>query len=73
MEVQDTLQSATDVEEKSPEEQSLHDDTDMLLSLFSAADDHAAVVAADGECLQETQVLIDNDHSQRKHEDASLH
>ncbi|MED9326615.1 TraI domain-containing protein [Escherichia coli] len=72
VEVRDTLQSATDVEEKSPEEQSLHDDTDMLLSLFSAADDHAAVVAADGECLQETQVLIDNDHSQRKHEDASL-
>ncbi|MCZ5362031.1 hypothetical protein O5631_04565 [Escherichia coli] len=44
----------------------------MLLSLFSAADDHAVVVTADGECLQETQVLIDNDHSQRKHEDASI-
>ncbi|MGF2915350.1 DNA-binding domain-containing protein, partial [Escherichia marmotae] len=68
----DTLQSATDTEKKSPEEQSLHDDTDMLLSLFSAADDHAAVVTADGECLQETQMLIDNDHSQRKHEDASI-
>ncbi|MFA7802130.1 conjugal transfer nickase/helicase domain-containing protein [Escherichia coli] len=70
--VPDTLQSATGAEEKAPEEQSVHDDTDMLLSLFSAADDHAAVVTADGECLQETQVLIDNDHSQRKHEDASL-
>ncbi|MED0545832.1 DNA-binding domain-containing protein, partial [Escherichia marmotae] len=68
----DTLQSATDTEEKAPEEQSLHDDTDMLLSLFSAADDHAAVVTADGECLQETQMLIDNDHSQRKHEDTSI-
>ncbi|HCU1425045.1 TPA: DNA-binding domain-containing protein, partial [Escherichia coli] len=71
-EVRDTLQSVTGAEEKSPEEQSVHDDTDMLLSLFSAADDHAAVVTADGECLQETQVLIDNDHSQRKHEDASI-
>ncbi|ENG6439941.1 TraI domain-containing protein [Escherichia coli] len=70
--VPDTLQSATDAGEKAPEEQSLHDDTDMLLSLFSAADDHAAVVTADGECLQETQMLIDNDHSQRKHEDTSI-
>ncbi len=70
--VPDTLQSATDAEEKSPEEQNLHDDTDMLLSLFSAADDHAAVVTAGGECLQETQVLIDNDHSQRKHEDTAI-
>nr|WP_247172267.1 TraI domain-containing protein [Escherichia coli] len=70
--VPDTLQSATGAEEKVPEEQSVHDDTDMLLSLFSAADDHAVVVTADGECLQETQVLIDNDHSQRKHEDASI-
>ncbi len=35
----DTLQSATDTEKKSPEEQSLHDDTDMLLSLFSAVSD----------------------------------
>lgn len=70
--VPDTLQSATGAEEKAPEEQSVHDDTDMLLSLFSAADDHAAVVTADGECLQETQMLIDNDHSQRKHEDSSI-
>ncbi|HEA0471565.1 TPA: TraI domain-containing protein, partial [Escherichia coli] len=37
--VPDTLQSATDTEEKAPEEQSLHDDTDMLLSLFSAVSD----------------------------------
>ncbi len=72
VEVRDTLQSATGAEEKVPEEQGLHDDTDMLLSLFSAADDHAAVVTADGKCLQETQMLIDNDHSQRKHEDASI-
>ncbi|MCU6345145.1 DNA-binding domain-containing protein, partial [Escherichia coli] len=70
--VPDTLQSATGAEEKAPEEQGVHDDTDMLLSLFSAADDHAAVVTADGECLQETQVLIDNDHSQRKHEDTAI-
>ncbi|EPF4880981.1 TraI domain-containing protein [Escherichia coli] len=70
--IPDTLLSVTGAEEKSPEEQSVHDDTDMLLSLFSAADDYVAVVTADGECLQETQVLIDNDHSQRKHEDASL-
>lgn len=70
--IPDTLLSVTGAEEKSPEEQSLHDDTDMLLSLFSAADDHAAVVTADGECLQETQVLIDNDHSQRKHEDTAI-
>ncbi|WP_350027758.1 conjugal transfer nickase/helicase domain-containing protein [Escherichia coli] len=62
--VPDTLQSATGAEEKAPEEPSVHDDTDMLLSLFSAA--------ADGECLQETQVLIDNDHSQRKHEDTAI-
>ncbi|MED8730721.1 TraI domain-containing protein [Escherichia marmotae] len=70
--VPDTMQSATDAEEKAPEESSVHDDTDMLLNLFSAADDHAAVVTADRECLQETQMLIDNDHSQRKHEDASI-
>ena len=70
--VPDTLQSATDTEEKAPEEPSAHDDTDMLLSLFSAAEDHAAVVTADGECLQKTQVLIDNDHSQRKHEDTAI-
>ncbi|EIR2566106.1 TraI domain-containing protein [Escherichia coli] len=35
----DTLQSATDTEEKAPEEQGLHDDTDILLSLFSAVSD----------------------------------
>ncbi|HBC0039743.1 TPA: DNA-binding domain-containing protein, partial [Salmonella enterica] len=35
-EIQDTSQYAKGEEEKSPEEQSVHDDTDMLLSLFSA-------------------------------------
>ncbi|CAD5880864.1 helicase/Zfx/Zfy transcription activation region domain-containing protein [Escherichia coli] len=70
--VRDTLQSATGVEAKAPEVQSVHDDTGMLLSLFSVTDDHTAVAAADGECLQETQVLIDNDHSQRKHEDTAI-
>ena len=70
--VPDTLQSATGAKEKVPEEQGVHDDTDMLLSLFSAADDHVAVATADGECLQETQVLIDHDHSQRKHEDTAI-
>ncbi|HAO0315304.1 TPA: DNA-binding domain-containing protein [Escherichia coli] len=71
-EARDTLHSATGTEEKAPEEQSVHDDADMLLSLFSVADDHTAVATADGECLQETQVLIDNDHSQRKHEDTAI-
>ncbi len=70
--VRDTLQSATGVEAKAPEVQSVHDDTGMLLSLFSVTDDHTAVAAADGECLQETQVLIDNDYSQRKHEDTAI-
>ncbi|WP_105492400.1 TraI domain-containing protein [Escherichia coli] len=41
-----TLQSATDAEEKSPEEQSLHDDTDMLLSLFSAVSDDTELTEA---------------------------
>ncbi|HGB4252968.1 TPA: TraI domain-containing protein [Salmonella enterica subsp. enterica serovar Virchow] len=62
-EARDTLQSATGAEEKAPEEQSVHDDTDMLLSLLSAADDNVAVAIANGECLQETQALIDNNIS----------
>ncbi|MCE9990217.1 heavy metal resistance protein CzcA, partial [Escherichia coli] len=37
--VPDTLQSATGAEEKATEEPSVHDDTDMLLSLFSAVSD----------------------------------
>lgn len=45
--VPDTLQSATDTEEKAPEEQSLHDDTDMLLSLFSAVSDDTDLSEAD--------------------------
>lgn len=45
--VPDTLQSATGAEEKSPEEQSLHDDTDMLLSLFSAVSDDTELTEAD--------------------------
>ncbi|HAD6862719.1 TPA_asm: heavy metal resistance protein CzcA [Salmonella enterica subsp. enterica serovar Typhimurium str. SL1344] len=43
----DMLQSATDTEEKAPEEQSLHDDTDMLLSLFSAVSDDTELTEAD--------------------------
>ncbi|HAO9134673.1 TraI domain-containing protein [Escherichia coli] len=43
----DTLQSATDTEEKAPEEQSLHDDTDMLLSLFSAVSDDTELPEVD--------------------------
>ncbi len=62
-EIQDTSQYAKGGEEKSPEEQSVHDDTDMLLSLLSAADDNVAVAIANGECLQETQALIDNNIS----------
>ena len=45
--VPDTLQSATGTEEKSPEEQNLHDDTDMLLSLFSAVSDDTELTEAD--------------------------
>ncbi|MCX0789782.1 TraI domain-containing protein [Escherichia coli] len=45
--VPDTLQSATGAEEKSPEEQSLHDDTDMLLSLFSAVSDDTELTEVD--------------------------
>ncbi|EFH6892907.1 DNA-binding domain-containing protein [Escherichia coli] len=45
--VPDTLQSATDTEEKAPEEQSLHDDTDMLLSLFSAVSDDTDLAEVD--------------------------
>ncbi|XTZ38022.1 TraI domain-containing protein [Salmonella enterica] len=45
--VPDTLQSATGAEEKSPEEQSLHDDTDMLLSLFSAVSDDTELSEVD--------------------------
>lgn len=45
--VPDTLQFATGAEEKSPEELSLHDDTDMLLSLFSAVSDETGPPEAD--------------------------
>ena len=45
--VPDTLQSATGAEEKAPEEQSVHDDTDMLLSLFSAVSDDTEPTEAD--------------------------
>ena len=47
VEVRDTLQSATGAEEKVPEEQGLHDDTDMLLSLFSAVSDDTEPTEAD--------------------------
>ncbi|EFA5492534.1 TPA: TraI domain-containing protein [Escherichia coli] len=46
-EVRDTLQSATGAEEKSPEEQSVRDDTDLLLSLFSAVSDDTELTEAD--------------------------
>ncbi|MBN6379360.1 heavy metal resistance protein CzcA, partial [Escherichia coli] len=45
--VPDTLQSATGAEEKAPEERSVHDDTDMLLSLFSAVSDDTEITEAD--------------------------
>lgn len=45
--VPDTLQSATGAEEKPPEEQSVHDDTDMLLSLFSAVSDDTELPEVD--------------------------
>lgn len=45
--VPDTLQSATDTEEKAPEEQSVHDYTDMLLSLFSAVSDDTELSEVD--------------------------
>ncbi|EEV6991299.1 heavy metal resistance protein CzcA [Escherichia coli] len=45
--VLDTLQSATGVEEKVPEESSVHDDTDMLLSLFSAVSDDTELPEVD--------------------------
>nr|WP_248437720.1 TraI domain-containing protein [Escherichia coli] len=43
----DTLQSAADTEEKAPEEPSVHDDTDMLLSLFSAVSDDTDLAEVD--------------------------
>ncbi|HFK2166383.1 TPA: TraI domain-containing protein [Escherichia coli] len=45
--VPDTLQSATGAEEKAPEEPSVHDDTDMLLSLFSAVSDDTELPEVD--------------------------
>ncbi|HAW0784613.1 TPA: DNA-binding domain-containing protein [Escherichia coli] len=46
-EVLDTLQSAAGAEEKAPKEQSVHDETDMLLSLFSAVSDDTELTEAD--------------------------
>ncbi|EPH4538848.1 TraI domain-containing protein [Escherichia coli] len=45
--VPDTLQSATGAKEKAPEEPSVHDDTDMLLSLFSAVSDDTELPEVD--------------------------
>ena len=45
--VPDTLQSATGAGEKVLEEQSVHDDTDMLLSLFSAVSDDTELSEVD--------------------------
>lgn len=58
--VPDTLQSATDAEEKSPEEQNLHDDTDMLLSLFSAVSDDTELTEADAmESVENKKTIFD--------------
>lgn len=70
--VPDTLQSATGAEEKAPEEQSVHDDTDMLLSLFSVVDDNASVPVTAGEGVQEALVPTDNDLSHGKYDDATF-
>ncbi|HEB0438884.1 TPA: TraI domain-containing protein [Escherichia coli] len=70
--VPDTLQSATGAEEKALEEQGLHDDTDMLLSLFSVVDDNASVPVTAGEGVQEALVPTDNDLSHGKYDDATF-
>lgn len=71
-EVRDTLQSATGGEEKAPEGQGLHDDTDMLLSLFSVVDDNSSVPVTAGEGVQRTLVLADHDLSHGKYDDAAI-
>ncbi|EKJ1384415.1 TraI domain-containing protein [Escherichia coli] len=77
-EEQDTLQSTTGAEEKAPEEQGLHDDTDMLLSLFSAASDETGFTEADVAepvenketasdetgCVNSEQVSVESDPAQ---------
>ncbi|GDE73111.1 TraI domain-containing protein [Escherichia coli] len=45
--VPDTMQSATDAKEKAPKESSVHDDTDMLLNLFSAVSDDTELSEVD--------------------------
>lgn len=56
----DTLQSATDTEEKAPEEQGLHDDTDILLSLFSAVSDDTDLPEVDvAEPVENKETVFD--------------
>ncbi|ENH3913887.1 TraI domain-containing protein [Escherichia coli] len=58
--VPDTLQSATGAEEKAPEERSVHDDTDMLLSLFSAVSDDTEITEADVvESVENKETIFD--------------
>ncbi|HAO0393419.1 TPA: DNA-binding domain-containing protein [Escherichia coli] len=74
----DTLQSAADTEEKAPEEPSVHDDTDMLLSLFSAVSDdtdlaevdvakpveNKETVSDESGCANSEQAGAESDHAQ---------
>ncbi|MCN2083537.1 DNA-binding domain-containing protein, partial [Escherichia coli] len=58
--VPDTLQSATGAEEKAPEEPSVHDDTDMLLSLFSAVSDDTELPEVDvAEPVENKEIVSD--------------
>ena len=58
--VPDTLQSATGAEEKASEERSVHDDTDMLLSLFSAVSDDTEITEADVvESVENKETIFD--------------
>lgn len=59
-EVLDTLQSAAGAEEKASKEQSVHDETDMLLSLFSAVSDDTELTEADVvESIENKEIVSD--------------
>ncbi|MCZ9212210.1 TraI domain-containing protein [Escherichia albertii] len=59
-EVRDMLQSATGAEEKATEELSLHDDTDMLLSLFSTVSDDTELTEDDvAESVENKETVSD--------------
>ncbi|MCZ5895904.1 heavy metal resistance protein CzcA, partial [Escherichia coli] len=59
-EVLDTLQSAAGAEEKASKEQSVHDETDMLLSLFSAVSDDTELTEADVvDSLENKEIVSD--------------